>query len=112
MSKLIQVTTTTSNKEDAEKLSDILVSKKLVACVQVLGPLVSTYWWQGKIEKTREWLCLIKSKKLFYKKIEECIKRNHPYDVPEIIMMPIVGGSKAYLQWIEDIVTKNKTVHR
>ncbi|MGO9136334.1 MAG: divalent-cation tolerance protein CutA [Syntrophales bacterium] len=105
MKPYIQVMTTTDNKEDAEKIAMSLVEKRLAACVQIAGPITSLYRWKGNIEKTQEWQCWIKSKEILYKEIEKAIKSVHPYEVPEIIAIPIVAGSRGYLQWLESEVT-------
>ena len=99
MDKYIQVFTTTGSKKDAEKIAGKLLESKLAACIQVL-PVVSMYRWKGKMEKEKEYLCIIKSKKELYKKIEQAIKELHPYEVPEIISCLIFCGSKNYLSWL------------
>ena len=101
MEGFFQLSTTTGKKEDAEQIAKMLVEKRLAACVQVLGPITSTYWWQGKMETTTEWLCLIKSRRALYEELERAIKEIHPYETPEIIAVPILAGSKEYLAWLE-----------
>jgi len=76
------------------------VKEKLAQCVQILGPIKSTYRWKKKIENAREWLCIIKTHKKNFKKIESKIKELHTYEVPEIIVIPIVEGSIDYLKWL------------
>jgi periplasmic divalent cation tolerance protein len=98
----IQVSTTVEKREDAGTITEIVVSRRLAACVQVVGPIRSTYWWRGKIEDAEEWLCLMKTRKKLYRKLEEAIKSVHPYEEPEIIAIPIVEGSEGYLRWIEE----------
>lgn len=105
MKSYIQVVTTTDNKEDAEKIATLLVEKRLAACVQIAGPITSLYRWKGNVEKTQEWQCWIKSKKIIYKEIEKAIKSVHPYEVPEIIAIPIATGNRGYLEWLESEVT-------
>jgi periplasmic divalent cation tolerance protein len=96
----IQVITTTENKEDVERIARNLLEKRLAGCVQIIGPITSTYWWKGNIESASEYLCLIKSKKNLYAKLEKAIKEIHPYETPEIIATPVVSGSKKYLGWL------------
>ena len=96
----IQIQTTVAKKSDAEKIAKMLLENKLSACIQIVGPMTSIYHWKGKIEKSQEWLCLIKSKKSHFKKIEQAIKKIHPYETPEIIATPIVDGSREYLKWM------------
>ena len=98
----MQIFTTTRNKKDAEKIADVLVKNKLAACVQILGPIESIYKWKGKIEKSKEWLCLIKTKSEKYKKIEKTIKSLHSYEVPEIIALPIEKGNVKYFKWVDE----------
>ena len=105
MGSYIQIITTTEKKEDAEKIAMALVEKRLAACVQIAGPITSLYRWKGNIEKAQEWQCWIKSKEVLYKEIEKAIKSVHPYEVPEIIAMPIIAGSRDYLEWLESEVT-------
>jgi periplasmic divalent cation tolerance protein len=101
MGEYIQVTTTVEKKEDAEVIAAALLEKKLAACVQILGPMVSYFRWREKIDHAEEYLCLIKSRMDLFLQLEEAIKARHPYEVPEIIAQPIVAGGKEYLQWME-----------
>lgn len=104
MSEFLQIMTTTNTKELAKQIAETLVGKKLAACVQISGPIISTYEWKGKIETEEEWYCVIKTRKSLYKKVEERIKALHSYDVPEIIALPILEGNQAYLDWINEVV--------
>ncbi len=100
MSEYIQVATTVATEEEAGAIARLLVEKRLAACVQVVGPMTSHYRWQGKIETAGEYLCLAKSRAALYPEIEAAIKAIHPYEVPEIIAMPVIAGSKEYLAWL------------
>ena len=102
MKSYIQVTTTTETKEQAQAIARHLVEEKLAACVQITGAIESIYRWKGKVEITQEWLCLIKTREDLFLKIESAIKKMHSYDMPEIIAIPIVKGSKEYLAWLDD----------
>lgn len=104
MDECVQVFTTASSKEEASTIANLVVEKKLAACAQVLGPIASTYWWQGKIAKAEEWLCIIKSTSKLYKQLESAICSIHSYEVPEITAVPITKGSKDYLSWLERAV--------
>ena len=97
----IQVHTTTGKREDADRIAALLVEDRFAACVQVTGPITSTYRWQGKIETAEEWLCVAKTRQALYGRVEASIKEAHPYETPEIIATPIVAGSDDYLSWIE-----------
>jgi periplasmic divalent cation tolerance protein len=96
----IQITTTTDKKEVAERIAFRLVEEKIAACVQIVGPITSIYRWKGTIERAEEWQCIIKSREDLYQDIEHAIKSVHPYEVPEIIAIPIVAGSGEYLEWL------------
>ena len=102
MKAYIQITTTTETKEQAQTIAKHLVETKLAACVQITSPITSIYRWKGKVENTQEWLCLIKTRDDHYNKVEAAIKSLHPYETPEIIAVPIVKGSKEYLNWLDD----------
>jgi len=96
----IQVITTVSKKKDAERLAKEILGKRLGACVQIMGPVKSAYRWKGNIENAKEWACVIKTRKTLYKKVETAIKKIHPYEIPEIIAIPIIKGSNDYLKWL------------
>jgi len=100
MTEYIQVMTTVELKSDAEKIAKILVEKRLAACVQILGPMTSYFQWQGKLDSAVEYLCLIKSREDLFTRLETEIINQHPYDVPEILAMPITKGTKDYLNWL------------
>jgi periplasmic divalent cation tolerance protein len=109
MHSFIQVSTTVDKRQDAHKLAELVVKRRLAACVQVMGPIRSTYWWQGKVEEGEEWLCLMKTEKDLYEPLEKAIKSIHPYDEPEIIALPIVEGSEGYLRWIGKETVQEKS---
>lgn len=101
MTEYIQVVTTTEREEDAARIARALVERRLAACVQVLGPVTSTYRWQGAIETAREWQCWAKSRRGLFEQIADAIRQIHPYEVPEILAVPIVAGGEDYLAWLE-----------
>ncbi|MEM3422657.1 MAG: divalent-cation tolerance protein CutA [Candidatus Bilamarchaeaceae archaeon] len=101
--ELIEVKTTLENKKDAERIAAEIIKKGLGACVQITK-IKSVYRWEGKINKTEEWLISIKTKKSLYKKLERFILENHPYKIPEIIAIEITKKSKNYGEWIKDNV--------
>jgi periplasmic divalent cation tolerance protein len=100
MTGAIQVITTTGTKQDASKVARALIEARLAACVQVVGPVTSRYWWKDEIEEAEEWLCLIKTTANLFERLEEAIRAAHPYDVPEILATPVVAGSADYLAWL------------
>lgn len=103
----IQVVTTISSMRGAENISEFLIKEKLAACVQIAGPIKSFYRWKGRVEKAKEWVCIIKTRKKFYKRVEKKIKEIHPYEIPEIIVIPIVEGSRDYLEWLSKGTVKD-----
>lgn len=104
MTKHVQVITSTESKTDAERIAEALVKNKLAGCVQIIGPISSVYWWEGRMEKTREWLCLIKTTSSLYKHLEIALIKIHPYKIPEIVAIPVVAGSKSYLSWLDNVL--------
>ena len=104
MNEAIQVCTTVSDQADAERIAAALVAKQLAACVQVTGPIESTFRWKGGIESAQEWVCTVKTLREAYDDVEQAIRMIHSYEEPEIIATPIVMASKGYLQWIADSV--------
>ena len=100
MTEFVQITTTTGARHDAERIAAELVSRRLAACVQISGPIASTYRWQGAVETAEEWCCTVKTSREQFAAIEEVIKQLHSYELPELIATPIVDGSEAYLKWL------------
>ncbi len=104
MSEYVQITTTTGTRHDAEQIASELVSRRLAGCVQVSGPIVSTFRGQGKVETAEEWMCTVKTSLAQLAAIQEVLNAIHPYEVPEVIATPIVDGSEAYLKWLGEQV--------
>jgi periplasmic divalent cation tolerance protein len=105
MAEYIQVITTTNTEEEARKIQRVLVEERTAACVQIIGPISSLYWWEGKIEEAEEWICLAKAKSEDYQRIESLIRENHSYSLPEILAMPVSAGNKDYLAWISEVTS-------
>lgn len=101
MTDYIQVLTTAPTKDAAQKIAQALLEARLAACVQIVGPMESSYWWQGKIETSQEWQCLAKSRLNLYKALEETVRGAHPYEVPEILVTRIESGNTDYLDWLQ-----------
>ncbi|MGK7906176.1 MAG: divalent-cation tolerance protein CutA [Synechococcus sp.] len=101
MSGFLQVSTTTSSQADAQQLAGLVLEKRLAACVQISGPISSQYWWQGGLETSTEWLCMIKTSSRLYPELESVLLASHPYETPEIIAIPIFLGSPGYLNWLD-----------
>ena len=98
------VLVTAPSEEVAEAIAQTLVEAKLAACVTVL-PVRSIYTWQGQVHKDQEWQLLIKSDLAKFVELETKIQAIHPYEVPEMIAVPILKGSQPYLQWISESVS-------
>jgi periplasmic divalent cation tolerance protein len=96
----VQVLTTVGSVEEAERVSSVLIERRLAACVQVSGPVVSRYRWQGEIEEAQEWQCLAKTEARLYPEVEAAIREAHSYEEPEILAIPVLTGSPGYLRWI------------
>lgn len=101
MSRYIQVFMTVDKKDAAEKIAATLVEKRLAGCVQIVGPVSSCFQWQGKLELAQEYLCIIKSRQDLFEALEKIVVQMHPYEVPELLAMPVTAGSKGYLHWLE-----------
>jgi periplasmic divalent cation tolerance protein len=93
---------TVANHEEAKKIARILVEKKLAACVNIIAGIDSIYRWQGKIEESSEFLLMAKTKGNLWWRLAEEVKKNHSYDTPEIIFLPVSKGLKKYLDWIDE----------
>jgi len=104
----VQVSTTLPDENTAQRLGRSLVEERLAACAQVVGPVSSTYWWRGAVEQSREWYCYLKTTQASFAALSQRLKELHPYDVPEIIAVPILEGSSEYLRWIEESLVVHK----
>ena len=100
MTRLIQVCTTTNTRGNAAAIARAAVEQRLAACAQIAGPITSTYWWKGKIETRREWVCMFRTRRTKFTALAAAIKARHPYETPEIIAVDIAAGSPDYLAWI------------
>lgn len=93
---------TVPDAEHADRIAGILVEERLAACVNIVPGLVSVYRWQGALQRDAEVLLLIKTAPEVYRQLEERIRALHPYELPEIISVPIRTGQVDYIQWIKD----------
>jgi periplasmic divalent cation tolerance protein len=100
--RYLQVQTTTDSRAEAMDLARAAVDARLAACAQVGGPVASTYWWDGGVERAEEWTLVLKLPADRYQALAEFLTERHSYDEPEIVAMPIVAGSPAYLGWIDE----------
>lgn len=98
----ILVMVTTASREEAEKIARQLLDEKLIACANIIGPVHSLFWWAGKVEKAEEHMLIMKSRLDLFERLSEKVKALHSYEVPEIIALPIIKGSKSYLEWLNN----------
>lgn len=108
VNEYIIVLITTPNQETGEMIANTLLDKKLAACVNMIGSIFSFYTWERDINRDEEMLLVVKSRaELFESELVPAVQAVHPYEVPEIIALPILMGSANYLAWIDD-VTRQK----
>jgi len=98
----ILVLTNTPDQATAERLARELVQRRLAACVNILAPCASTYRWQGAVETANEVPVFIKTLDHRYDKVEAAIRELHPYELPEIVAVPVVAALAEYAGWIAD----------
>ncbi|MFI0349896.1 divalent-cation tolerance protein CutA [Actinomadura sp. 9N407] len=98
----VQVTTTTDSRPEAAELARSAVTERLAACAQLVGPIASTYWWEGEIESAEEWMVVFKTTDSRFDELASLITEGHSYDTPEIIATPVVAGSMDYLTWVSE----------
>ncbi len=100
----IVVFITTKDAEEAEKISQTLVKRRLAACVNIVPAVSSRFWWQDKLDTAQESLLIVKTRDALLPEIIKSVKKLHSYSVPEIIALPVVGGNADYLDWIDSEV--------
>ena len=94
------VMVTVSSQAEADKIASVLLENRKAACVNIIPGVASRFWWQGKIDSASEEILLIKTRLSLVPQIIELVKKNHSYTVPEIIAVPVIEGSREYLDWI------------
>ncbi|HVN25630.1 MAG TPA: divalent-cation tolerance protein CutA [Syntrophorhabdales bacterium] len=100
MEPIITITTTADDREALEKIGRHLLNRRLIACIQIVGPIKSIYWWKNKMEETSEWLGIMKSKESLYAQVEAEIGLLHPYEVPQIVASEVCHVLPSYGQWV------------
>jgi periplasmic divalent cation tolerance protein len=98
----VVVLMTASNADEATRIAEMLVERKLAACVQILPPMTSIYVWKGEVQRESEILLLAKSTQAKFDELEAAVRAIHSYETPEIIALPIVTGSQSYLSWLSN----------
>ncbi len=94
----------TTPKGEGKKIARALVESRLAACVNVVPGLTSLYWWQGEIQEDQEELLIVKTRADVLDRLVAEVKRIHPYSVPEVIALPILGGNPDYMRWVDEEV--------
>lgn len=102
------VLTTVGSADDAHRLSRLVLEARLAACVNCGAPCRSEYWWEGRLETAEEWSLTIKTTESHYPTLTQLLTEHHPYDVPEIVAIPVVAGSVAYLDWVRRQVAPSR----
>jgi periplasmic divalent cation tolerance protein len=100
MTDKIVVLSTCASEEEAEKLARVLVEGRLAACVTMLPGARSIYRWQGATESATEWMLVIKSSREMFPKVRAALEQAHSYEVPEVLVLPVVDGAPSYLNWL------------
>ena len=106
---LLLVSTTVGSAEAAKQLAKQVVKQRLAACAQVLSPIQSIYWWDGQLEEleeSEEWLVLLKTTEAAWSKLEKALTEAHPYDVPQLIAVPIEAVHLPYKHWLNEQLSK------
>ncbi|MQA95782.1 MAG: divalent cation tolerance protein CutA [Streptosporangiales bacterium] len=98
--EFVEVRVTAGSREEADELALEAIDQHVAACVQVLGPISTTYRWEGTVERSEEWLLLMKTSTAGYPELERLIAERHSYDEPEILAVPVVLGATGYLDWL------------
>ncbi len=104
--KAVVILVTTGGRDDAERIGEALVVEHLAASCSVVPTVASFYYWDGQLQREHEALLIIKTLESLSGQAQEYVRRHHGHDVPEIIQLPIEGGSSAYLSWLEGQVAK------
>ena len=99
--EMLLVITSLPSKEAAEKLAADVLEQRLVACVNLLAPCRSMYRWKGQLQQEQEHPLFMKTTRARYSALEQAIRASHPYELPEIIAVPVTAGLHDYLQWVE-----------
>ncbi|MBI2678436.1 MAG: divalent-cation tolerance protein CutA [Candidatus Koribacter versatilis] len=102
------ILSTAGSREEADRLASALVEQRLAACVNVVGPVASTYRWQDKVERAEEFLLVIKTSAARFPEVAAAIKGLHSYELPECIEFAVTAGSDAYLEWLTANVSAPK----
>jgi periplasmic divalent cation tolerance protein len=98
----VRVETTVDSRDGAERVARSLIEHRLAACAQVSGPITSFYRWEGRVQADEEWMVVIKTAADRLDDLTAHINGVHPYDVPEVVAVPVTGGGSSYLEWVRE----------
>ena len=102
----IQVITTTADRQEVDAIAEAVLKQRLAACVQIGGPIDSSYWWNSRIETSREFILTIKTRRDLFPRLEAAILALHSYEQPEILAVAAVEVTPGYLKWLEEQTAK------
>jgi periplasmic divalent cation tolerance protein len=100
MTDNIVVFITAADAEEAQRIADALLKERKAACINIVPKISSRFWWQGKLDSAEESLLIVKTRASVLDEVVSLVKKHHGYDVPEVIALPIIGGSQDYLEWL------------
>jgi periplasmic divalent cation tolerance protein len=101
MTDKILVYSTCESLDDANRIAEAVLGRRLAACVNILPGVQSIYHWKGKLERSEEFFLIIKSTRKCFEQLREVLSHVHTYEVPEVIAVPVVAGAESYLDWID-----------
>jgi len=104
VSESLVVLITAGSQPEADRVAAALVEEQLAACVNIVPGITSVYRWAGEVKRDQEWLLIVKTRRDVLDSVVHRVQAVHSYDVPEIIALPLVGGSESYLQWLQSEV--------
>jgi periplasmic divalent cation tolerance protein len=93
---------TAPDRETALKIAGIIVGERLAACANILNPILSLYWWRGRLEEAEEAVCVFKTTREAFAALESRVRDVHPYETPCLVALPIALGSAPFLRWLEE----------
>ena len=102
----IVVLMTAANSDEAKRIAEMLVERKLAACVQILPPMTSIYVWKSEVQRDNETLLIAKSIRAKFDELEAVVRAIHSYETPEIIALPILAGAPDYLSWLSSCLAE------
>lgn len=102
MADLVLIQTSVPSRPIASRIATLLIDQRLAACVQIVGPVASTFRWKGKVVHAREWLCVVKTRRSMTGQVERAVTALHHDEVPEFLVLPVEYANAAYLRWVQN----------